>query len=92
MGQLLAVHNEKVRQEDRIDAVLFEKIESVISSLMIDEIKKGCERDIRLLMTVLGSWRRRCGQSLVLCPSYPSLYPPGQASASPKLDTSAISC
>ena len=26
MGQLLAVHNEKLEKQDRIDAVLFEKI------------------------------------------------------------------
>ena len=29
MGQLLAVHNEKLDKQDRIDAVLFEKVESV---------------------------------------------------------------
>ena len=29
MGQLLAVHNEKLDKQDRIDAVLFEKIEPV---------------------------------------------------------------
>ena len=29
MGELLAVHNEKLDKQDRIDAVLFEKIESV---------------------------------------------------------------
>ena len=29
MGQLLAVHNEKLDKQDRIDAVLFEKIEQV---------------------------------------------------------------
>ena len=29
MGQLLAVHNEKLEKQDRIDAVLFEKVESV---------------------------------------------------------------
>ena len=29
MGQLLAVHDEKLDKQDRIDAVLFEKIESV---------------------------------------------------------------
>jgi len=29
MGQLLAVHNEKLNKQDRIDGVLFEKIESV---------------------------------------------------------------
>ncbi len=29
MGELLAVHNEKLDKQDRIDAVLFEKVESV---------------------------------------------------------------
>ena len=29
MGQMLAVHDEKLTQQDRIDAVLFEKVESV---------------------------------------------------------------
>ena len=49
MGQLLAVHNEKLDKQDRIDAVLFEKIESVHREVnrRSEEIKKGCERDIR---------------------------------------------
>ncbi len=49
MGQLLAVHNEKLDKQDRIDAVLFEKVESVHREVnrKADEIKKGCERDIR---------------------------------------------
>ena len=49
MGNLLAVHNEKLDKQDRIDGVLFEKIESVhreVNRQAID-IKKGCERDIR---------------------------------------------
>ena len=29
MGELLAVHNEKLDKQDRIDAVLFEKIDSL---------------------------------------------------------------
>ena len=51
MGQLLAVHNEKLDKQDRIDAVLFEKVESVHREVnrRADEIKKGCERDIRLI-------------------------------------------
>ena len=51
MGQLLAVHDEKLQKQDRIDAVLFEKIESLHKDLerTTDEIKKGCERDIRLV-------------------------------------------
>ena len=51
MGQLLAVHDEKLDKQDRIDAVLFEKIESLHKDLerTTTEIKKGCERDIRLV-------------------------------------------
>ena len=33
MGQLLAVHDEKLDKQDRIDAVLFEKIEQVDKKL-----------------------------------------------------------
>ena len=49
MGQMLAVHDEKLDKQDRIDAVLFEKIESVHREVnrRSEEIKKGCERDIR---------------------------------------------
>ena len=51
MGQLLAVHNEKLDKQDRIDAVLFEKIEQVDAKLdrHATDIKKGCERDIMLV-------------------------------------------
>ena len=51
MGELLAVHNEKLDKQDRIDAVLFEKIESLHKDMdrATNEIKKGCERDIRLV-------------------------------------------
>ena len=51
MGQLLAVHNEKLEKQDRIDAVLFEKIESLHREVnrQSDQIKRGCERDIRLV-------------------------------------------
>ena len=49
MGKLLAVHDEKLDKQDRIDAVLFEKVESVHREVnrKAEEIKKGCERDIR---------------------------------------------
>ncbi len=49
MGKLLAVHNEKLDKQDRIDAVLFEKVESLHREVNRQslEIKKGCERDIR---------------------------------------------
>ena len=51
MGQLLAVHNEKLDKQDKIDGVLFEKVESLHREVTrkTDEIKKGCERDIRLV-------------------------------------------
>jgi len=51
MGQLLAVHNEKLDKQDRIDAVLFEKVDNVHKEVTrkTDEIKKGCERDIKLV-------------------------------------------
>ena len=51
MGQLLAVHDEKLTKQDRIEAVLFEKIEQVDQKLdrHAETIKKGCERDIRLV-------------------------------------------
>ena len=51
MGQLLAVHDEKLTKQDRIDAVLFEKIEQVDKKLdqHATDIKKGCERDIKLV-------------------------------------------
>ena len=49
MGQLLAVHNEKLDKQDRIDAVLFEKVDNLSAELKreTNDIKKGCERDIR---------------------------------------------
>jgi len=49
MGQMLAVHDEKLDKQDRIDAVLFEKVESVHREVnrQSAEIKAGCERDIR---------------------------------------------
>ncbi len=45
------VHNEKLDKQDRIDAVLFEKIEQVDQKLdrHATDIKKGCERDIMLV-------------------------------------------
>ena len=51
MGQMLAVHDEKLDKQDRIDAVLFEKVESLHREVnrQASEIKAGCERDIRLV-------------------------------------------
>jgi len=55
MGQMLAVHDEKLDKQDRIDAVLFEKVESLHREVnrKAEEIKAGCERDIRLVDTRL---------------------------------------
>jgi len=46
--RMLAVHDEKLDKQDRIDAVLFEKIDSLHRDMtrQTDTIKKGCERDI----------------------------------------------
>ena len=51
MGQLLAVHNEKIDKQEKIDQVLFEKLDRLSADLNreTDLIKKGCERDIRLV-------------------------------------------
>ena len=49
MGQLLAVHNEKLDKQDQIDGVLFEKLATLNKDFTRETqgIKKGCERDIR---------------------------------------------
>ena len=46
--RMLAVHDEKLDKNDRIDAVLFEKIDSLHRDMtrQTDNIKSGCERDI----------------------------------------------
>ena len=51
MGQLLAVHNEKLDKQDKVDEVLFEKLDRLSADLNreTETIKKGCERDIRLV-------------------------------------------
>ena len=61
MGQLLAVHDEKLDKQDRIDAVLFEKIEQVDKKLdqHANDIKKGCERDIMLVDTRVRSIEKK---------------------------------
>ena len=49
MGQLLAVHNEKLDKQDQVDRVLFEKVDRLHADLNreTEAIKRGCERDIR---------------------------------------------
>ena len=51
MGQLLAVHNEKLDKQDKVDEILFEKLDRLSEDLKREThlIKKGCERDIRLI-------------------------------------------
>ena len=51
MGKLLAVHNEKLDKQDRVDEILFEKLDRLSDDLKRETnlIKKGCERDIRLI-------------------------------------------
>ncbi|AOV61004.1 hypothetical protein T191209_172 [Synechococcus phage S-CAM22] len=51
MGKLLAVHNEKLDKQDKVDAILFEKLDRLSEDLKreTNAIKKGCERDIRLI-------------------------------------------
>ena len=51
MGQLLAVHNEKLSAQSEVDGILFEKIDRLHSDLNkeTDTIKKGCEKDIRMV-------------------------------------------
>ena len=55
MGELLAVHNEKLDKQDQIDGILFEKIDNLNKDLNreTEAIKKGCERDIRMVDTRL---------------------------------------
>ena len=49
MGQILAVHIEKLDKQDQIDTVVFEKIDRLSADVNreTNAIKKGCERDIR---------------------------------------------
>ena len=51
MGELLAVHNEKLDTQDRVDEVLFEKLDNLNKDMNRETlaIKKGCERDIRMV-------------------------------------------
>jgi hypothetical protein len=53
--RMLAVHDEKLDKQDRIDALLFEKIDSLHRDMtrQTDIIKKGCERDIMKVNTRL---------------------------------------
>ena len=81
MGQLLAVHNEKLDKQDQIDAVLFEKVDSVHREVnrKADEIKKGCERDIRKVDDRLRTMEKKMwsifGGLAIICLLYTSPSP-----------------
>lgn len=51
MGQLLAVHQSKLEQQEKVDDMLFTKIDHLHKDLneKTDQIKKGCERDIMMV-------------------------------------------
>ena len=86
MGQMLAVHDEKLDKQDRIDAVLFEKIEQVDEKLdrHATDIKKGCERDIKLVdnrlrtiekkMENISGGKRRLADQLTTSATFDSLW------------------
>ena len=59
--RMLAVHDEKLDKQDRIDAVLFEKIDSLHRDMtrQTDNIKKGCERDIMKVNTRLAELEKK---------------------------------
>lgn len=51
MGELLAVHAEKLNKQDKVDDILFEKFEGFRSECKVEfnAIKDGCKRDILLV-------------------------------------------
>ena len=61
MGQLLAVHAEKLEQQEKTDDVLFSKIDHLHKDLhqTTTDIKKGCERDILLVNDRLGAIEKK---------------------------------
>ena len=51
MGELLAVHAEKINKQDKVDEILFEKFDGFRSECKVEfnAIKDGCKRDILLV-------------------------------------------
>jgi len=51
MGELLAVHAEKLNKQDKVDDILFEKFEGFRSECKVEfnAIKDGCKRDILMV-------------------------------------------
>lgn len=61
MGQLLAVHAEKLGQQEKTDDILFKKVDCLHKDLhqTTTDIKKGCERDILLVNDRLGTIEKK---------------------------------
>ena len=59
--RMLAVHDEKLDKQDRIDAVLFEKIDSLHRDMtrQTDNIKKACEDDVIKVSDRLSSLEKK---------------------------------
>ena len=51
MGELLAVHAEKLNKQDKVDDIIFEKFDGFRSECKVEfnAIKDGCKRDILLV-------------------------------------------
>lgn len=51
MGELLAVHAEKINKQDKTDDILFEKFEGFRTECKVEfnAIKEGCRRDILMV-------------------------------------------
>ena len=60
MGQLLA-YNEKLDKQDKVDAILFEKVDRIHDDIQRETlaIKQGCERDIRKIDDRLRSMEKK---------------------------------
>ena len=59
--RMLAVHDEKLDKQDRMDAVLFEKIDSLHRDMtrQTDNIKKACEGDVIKVSDRLSSLEKK---------------------------------
>ena len=61
MGELLAVHAEKLNKQDKVDDILFEKFEGFRQECKVEfsAIKDGCRRDILLVGERLNQIEKR---------------------------------
>ncbi len=67
MGQILAVHNEKLDKQDKVDEVLFEKLDRLSADLNreTNSIKKGCERALTVISFIVSPIGQRVIQGMV---------------------------